>query len=228
MAQLATAALILLTLAGSVIAVRYVTTERPTAYLEAADKAEVETLVDATVEGAAAKLLPLSIERWTFAPGPATLTVPPLDGPQWIVADGGTLVAIVDGDEHELTPGTSLVVPAGQELVLGNPGPGETSALRGVAAAEFALEDYDATAISKQAALDTQGSEVLPAGASHVLFERLSLQPGAVLRIEPATGQDWVGVVSGQLGLTLVGDGLPGNWQSGREREVGATELLPT
>lgn len=227
MGQLATAALILLTVAGSVAAVRYVTTKRPTTYLEAADKAQVDVLVDATVTGPQSGVTPLSIERWTFAPGNTTLSVPPVDGPQWIVAEVGTLTATVDGKQSVLAPDESLVIPAGQKLVLVNSGQQEATALRGVAAAGFTLEEYDRKAIHKAAALATEAHKALPAGPSRVLFERLTLQPDAVLRIDPASGRDWVGVVSGQLGLTLVGVGLPMGWDSGREREIGASELLP-
>jgi hypothetical protein len=45
--------------------------------------------------------------------------------------------------------------------------------------------------------------------------------------LEPASGQDWLAVASGSLGLTLHGDGLPLGWQADREREVAAGELLP-
>lgn len=227
LAQLATAALLLLTLLGSLIAIRYATAPRPTTYLEAAGKTEVETLVDATVEGDAAAAIPLTVERWTISPGSATVTVPPLDGPQWVVAETGTLSVAIDGERSDLGPGASLVVPAGKALVLGNVGTEEASALRGVASDRFVLEDYDRAVIRKSPALQTSAHPALPAGASHLLFERLTLPPGAVLSIEPVSGRDWVGVVRGQLGLTLVGDALPTGWQSGREREIGAGDLLP-
>jgi hypothetical protein len=91
----------------------------------------------------------------------------------------------------------------------------------------FTLEEYDRAVIHKAPALDTQAAKALPSGASHIAFERLTLPPGSLLRIEPASGQDWVGVVSGQLGLTLVGDALPPSWASGQERAIAPGELLP-
>ena len=78
-----------------------------------------------------------------------------------------------------------------------------------------------------QTALDTQAHEALPPGSSHVIFERLTLLAGTTLLLEPATGQDWLDIASGRLGVTLLGKGLPLNWQSGREREIAADELLP-
>jgi mannose-6-phosphate isomerase-like protein (cupin superfamily) len=155
------------------------------------------------------------------------VTVPPLDGPQWVVAESGSLAAVIDGERHDLAPGASLVVPAGQTLVLGNAGQEEATALRGVATTRFVLEDYDSAVIHKSPALQTSAHPALPAGASHLLFERLTLPPGAILSIEPVSGRDWVGVVRGQLGLTLGGDALPTGWQSGREQEIDAGELLP-
>jgi mannose-6-phosphate isomerase-like protein (cupin superfamily) len=227
LAQLATAALLLLTLLGGVIAIRSATAPRPPTYLEAAGRTEVETLVDATIVGDPATAIPLTVERWTIPPGSATVTVPPLDGPQWIVAESGSLTAAIDGARHELAPGASLVITAGRTLVVGNAGQEEASALRGVASDRFVLEDYDRAAIRKSPALHTRAHPALPAGTSHLLFERLTLPPGAILSIEPVSGRDWVGVVHGRLGLTLVGGAMPTGWQSGRTREVGAGELLP-
>ena len=59
--------------------------------------------------------MPLAVERWTFPPGDATLSIPPLDGPQWIVAEGSGLVVAADGAEQALTTGVGFVIPAGQE-----------------------------------------------------------------------------------------------------------------
>jgi hypothetical protein len=89
------------------------------------------------------------------------------------------------------------------------------------------MEEYDRQSITRQIALDTEAHEALPPGESRVIFDRLILEPGTRLQIEPATGQDWVDIISGQLGLTLTGDNLPDNWQSGHEREVASSDLLP-
>ena len=64
-------------------------------------------------------------------------------------------------------------------------------------------------------------------GNSRIVFERLTLLARTTLLLEPASGQDWLDVGSGRLGVTLLGAGLPLNWQSGHEREIAADELLP-
>jgi hypothetical protein len=227
LAQLAAAAILLLALLGGLIAIRYATAPRPVTYLEAAGETQVDTLVDATLEGDSAITTPLTVERWTIPPGSATVTVPPLDGPQWVVAESGTLSAVIDGERRRLAPGGSLLVTAGQALVLGNASQEEATALRGVATVRFVLEEYDRSVIRRNPALSASAHPALPAGVSHLLFERLTLPPGAILSIEPVSGRDWVSVVRGELGLTLGGDALPTGWQSGHEQEIGAGESLP-
>lgn len=227
LSQLATAAVLILTLVGSLLVLRFAAPQPARNLLDAPRRPAVETFLDAALDNPASAWTPLAVERWTFQPGDATLAIPPLDGPQWIVAEGTGLVITSGGAEQALTAGAALVVPAGQEVTVRNADGGETSALRGVAAAGFALEDYDRAVITKQIALDTEAHEALPPGASRVVFERLTLLAGSTLLLEPASGQDWLDVASGMLGLTLTGDGLPRNWQSGREREVAADEPLP-
>ena len=174
--QLAAAAVLALMLVGGVLLVRQATIERPQTELGATGQPTTETLVDTTITNAAATWTPLAVERWRFQPG-ATLTIPALDGPQWIVADTGPLVATVDGTGQSLAPGAGLVVPAGKALTLRNPELGEAAALRGVASSGFALEEYDRSLVTKELALDTEAHEALPPGASHIVFDRLSIPP---------------------------------------------------
>jgi hypothetical protein len=225
--QLAAAAVLLLALVAGVAAARFVATERTAMVIEAPEPPAVDTLVDADVVSKADSWTSLTVERWTFQPGPAALTIAPLDGPQWIVAEAPGLVVTVDGAERNLVPGDGMVIVAGQELALRNTGDATASALRGLASAAFSHEEFDRSAIATEIALDTEAHEALPRGTSRIRFERLTLHAGTTLLIEPSTGQDWVGVAAGRLGLTLVGDGLPGNWQSGREREFAAGDKLP-
>jgi hypothetical protein len=224
---LAVAAAVLLAIVGGLMVLRLVAPARQEAVLTAAQPPALETLVDATVDGAAETWTPLAVERWTFQPGDATLTIPPLDGPQWIVAEGSGLVLTVDGTASQLAAGHGVSVAAGHTLTLHNSSSEQTAALRGAAASGFALEDYPRDAIKKQSALDTAAHEALPPGRSRVVFERLTLGTGTSLLLEPASGQDWLTVSSGTLGLTLLGDGLPRPWQSGHEREIAAGEPLP-
>jgi hypothetical protein len=225
-AQLAAAAMLVLLLVGSVLLVRQLTVERPQTQLGAVGEPTTETLVDATITNAAETWTPLAVERWRFQPG-ATLTIPALDGPQWIVADTGPIVATVNGTGQSLAPGQSLVVPAGQTLEVRNLGLAETAVYRGVAALGFSLEEYDRAAVSDELALDTEAHEALPPGTSHLIFDRFTIPVGTTMRAEAATGQDWFAIVTGQLGLTLIGDALPQGWSSGQERELGPDNPIP-
>lgn len=225
--QLTAAAVLLLLLVGTVVLVRQITFERPETQMAASGEPTVETLTDANLTGAASTWTPLAVERWKFLPGDATLTIPPIDGPQWIVADGGSVVATVDGNGQVLAPGMSLVIPAGQELQVRNSGLTETAIYRGVAATGFSLEDYDRDLITQEVALDTEAHEALPPGNSHIIFDRLTLPPGTTLQADAATGQDWFDIISGELGLTLIGDALPQGWTSGQERELTVDDPIP-
>jgi hypothetical protein len=224
--QLAAAAVLALLLVGSVLLVRQVTFERPQTQLSAAGQPTTDTLLDATLTGAAETWTPLAVEQWRFQPG-ATLTIPPVDGPQWIAADTEPIVATVNGTGQTLAPGQSVVIPAGQELGVRNPGLAGTAVYRGVAALGFSLEEYDRSQVTREVALDTEAHESLPPGTSHVVFDRLSIPAGTTMRAEAATGQDWFANITGQLGLTLIGDALPEGWSSGQERELGPDNPIP-
>jgi mannose-6-phosphate isomerase-like protein (cupin superfamily) len=218
------AALLVLTLVAGLSVLRIV---RPG--MIGPGEALVETLLDTTieVEGAPGAWVPFGVERWTFPSGPAALRVPPIAGPQWVVVDGGNLVAAVDGTEQTLEPGDSLVVEAGRELVVRNAGAGEAAIYRSVATTGFVFEDFDPRVISRRPVLDTLATLALPTGATRVVFKRLTMSPGGALPPQ-ATGEfEWFGVVEGRLGLTLAGDKLPAGWWAGAEQEVGAFEQWP-
>ena len=225
LAQLAMAALVLLTLVAGLLLLRVV---RP-GWVFSPSEPLVETLLDTTVDagGLPGSWIPIAVERWTLPPGPAALTVRPLDGPQWVVVDGGTLVATVDGVEQGLEPDRALVVEAGQELVLRNAGTGEAAVIRCVASAGFVDENYDRGVISQQSVLETAATKAMPAGASRVVFVRLTLPPGSAVTPQTTRELDWFGVMSGRLGLTLTGEALPTGWKGGVEQEVAALERLP-
>jgi hypothetical protein len=224
--QVAAAAVLALLLVGSVLLVRQVTFERAETQLGAVGEPTTETLVDATLTGASETWTPLAVERWRFQPG-GTLTIPAVEGTQWVVADTGPIVATVNGTGQSLAPGQSLVVPTGQTLELRNPGLTETAIFRGVAATGFALEEYDRALVAEEVALDTEAHEALPPGVSHLIFDRFIIPVGTTMRAEAASGQDWFDIASGQLGLTLIGDALPQGWSSGQERELTAADPVP-
>lgn len=225
--HLALAAVLALALIGGALLARTFIHSSSTIVLDAANGPKVDTLVDGTIDGAPSDWTPLTVEHWTFPPGPATLNISALNGPQWLVAESGPVAVTIDGVEETVPANAGIVVPTGSTLGVRNPGPTDLSLYRGVAASGFVLEDYDRGIVTKDTALDTEAHEALPPGKSRIIFERLTLLAGTTLLLEPASGQDWLDVVSGQLGMTLLGDGLPLNWQSGHEREVADGELLP-
>lgn len=224
--QLIAAAAVLLLLASGVVVVRNSATERPPTVFVAPGAPETVTFIDDIVEGAPAGYTPLTLERWSFQPE-GMLTIPALDGPQWVVAETGMVVATVDGEERSLPLGQSLVLPAEQVLTLRNPGLTTVAVLRGVANAGFALEEYDRAAVSKANALSTEAHPSLPPGLSRIVFDRLTVPPGTKVWADAATGQDWFQIDGGVLGLTLAGDALPQGWTSNQERELVAGEVVP-
>ncbi len=184
------------------------------------------TLLDTTLVGAPTGYTPLTLDRWSFQPG-GTLTVSPVDGPQWVVAETGLLVVTVDDAPQSLTPGQSLVIPAGSALAVRNPELAAVTMLRGVANSGFTLEEYDRGDVSKVNVLNTAAHPSLPPGPSRVVFDQLTIPPGTTMQADAATGQDWFQIDRGLLGLTLIGDALPLGWTSGQERELAAGEVIP-
>lgn len=223
---LAATAVLVLMVAGAMLGYRLFMAERPQTVFLSSGEPVFETLVNSAVESVRDQSTPIAIERWRFQPD-ATLTIPAQDGPQWIVAENGTFVVTVDGAAQPLAAGHGVVVPAGQTVELRSTGLEEASALRGVAAASFSLEEFDPAVVTSEVALDTDAHESLPPGTSRIIFSRLTLPPDAAITLEPATGQDWLSVVSGTLAVTLSGDTLPRGWTTGNERDMAAGDPFP-
>ena len=219
------AAVVLLALGGGLLARRLVPGQ-PATQIASPGAPSAATLVDANFQGAPDRWLPLSVERWSFQPG-GTLTIPPVDGPQWLTAETGSIVATIEGASQALGPGQSAVVRSGQTVALRNAGLGEVAVLRGVASLGFALANYDPTRVQKTTAFHTAASMALPPGASRLVFDQLTIPPGMTMLAEAATGQDWFAISQGQLGLTLIGDGLPAGWTSGQERALTVADAIP-
>jgi hypothetical protein len=235
-AQLAAAAVLVLALVGGLLVLRARYSDGRPAVLEASHGIAfgpggslIETLLSARIEtpDSYSGWTPVSLERWLFQPGDAGLIVPPLDGPQWVTADRGTLIAIVDGIAHPIKAGDSIIVPAGRDLRVQNAGAVQATILRGVVAAGFALEEFDRAAITRRVELDTSALEALPPGNTQIDLTRLTIPPGSTLPPEALGGLDWFGVVSGRLGLSLEGTRLPDGWRPGEERVFEAFAPLP-
>ena len=67
----------------------------------------------------------------------------------------------------------------------------------------------------------------LPLGPGWARLERLTMPLRATAPTLLATGADWVGVEAGRVGVTLEGGQLPLGWRAGEEREYGAGQPLP-
>ena len=67
----------------------------------------------------------------------------------------------------------------------------------------------------------------LTTGSGRVTLERLTLPPGAALAPYTKTKFDWIGIAAGRLGVRLQGERLPFRWDSGEERTFGLVESLP-
>jgi len=216
-----------LVLVITAVALRFVPLERPVpeTNLAATGAPTTQTLFDGEVSGDAEAWLPLSIESWQMPPG-SRLTLPRLEGPQWIVADTGAVQATIDGTSRAVLAGGSAIVPAGSVADIRNEGLSTVSLLRGMAATGFSLPTSDG-AVSREVAFETGAHESLPPGESHVILERLTIPPGTTLKLDSATGQNWFDVVSGELGLTLIGDDPPLGWTSEQERQMAPNEPVP-
>jgi hypothetical protein len=64
-------------------------------------------------------------------------------------------------------------------------------------------------------------------GPTQVTLDRLILPPGAALASYAKLKFDWIGIAAGRLGVTLEGERLPFRWDPGEERTYGLFESLP-
>ncbi len=219
------AALVLLAL-GGVLFARRLGIAPPTTEIASPGAPSVETMLDTAVDGAPGSWLPLTVERWSFQQG-GSLSIPAVDGPQWLTAKTGSIVATINGIGQTLPAGRSVVVPPGKTVAIRNAGRDQAAVLRGMASLGFALATYDPKLVQKATAFHTEASMALPPGASRLVFDQLTIPPGMTMLAEAATGQDWFAISQGQLGLTLIGDGLPAGWTSGQGRALTPADAIP-
>jgi hypothetical protein len=233
-AQLATAALLLLTMVSSLVAFgplrpgsRGSLLALPTILNAPArdDDAMTNTLFDESVADLPDGPVAIYLERWLFKPGPGTLTVPPHPGIQWVVADTGAFVATVDGVEHELARGDGIVVPANQELILRSREATNATVLRGAIESSMYVMRFDPHFISYRWPINT--TESLPVGAVRIILEETTLPPGSSLPPFVLGEDQWIGLGGGTVGMTLEGDRLPLRWSAGEERSFQFPNGLP-
>jgi hypothetical protein len=72
-----------------------------------------------------------------------------------------------------------------------------------------------------------QAASTLPSDGGRLTLERIMLPPGTAM--EPYAKQEfqWLGVAQGRVGVTLVGERLPFRWDSGEERSFGLYKSPP-
>ena len=236
-AQLATAALLLLTLVGSFLAFGPGGSwqrDLP-AFLPAISGPPVtpqtvvtETLLDATTYAIPDGQGIVVLKRLTLQPSPEPLVVAPLTGPVFVLVESGELTATVAGTERLLAAG-EIFSPAEpeQEVVL------RATGVEDAVAFLVYLHSGSEPRVPFNFAVHT--SEVLVFGPTHglrgcpchLILERLTLPPGSGLPPWEAYRYDWVKVGSGQIGLTLEGERLPARWKSGQERTFRQASALP-
>jgi hypothetical protein len=185
-----------------------------------------DVLVDAVVPAMPGGRTVVILDRWRFPDGPNTLTLPDHTGPRIVLATVGTLVATVNGTEHALRPGESVVVPTGQGTVR-NPEPTAAEALI-LSFTQWTGEWPHDRGITWTASIE-YATETLPAGSAQVVLQRLTLPPFVTGVPFQAGPFEWLGVEEGEVILLLEGEGDPPGWVSGQERGVGPTwqRLLP-
>ena len=244
LAQLATAALLIVTLVGSFLAFG---PTRPGRQEEAPmlvpaisgtpatpEAVRTETLLDTTVAALPAGRNMVAVDRWRLQPSPAWVTLPEHEGTVLIGVESGAIAVAVNGSEHQLEPGDALDV-ANHEFSFGASGTGPavgyvvyvTPRFPGYGANRSWLSGDPLVHASDD--IISSSADDLPGGPGRLILERLTVPQGGSLPQQEASPLVWTEVGSGVLGLTLEGDRLPYGLQSGVERKYFqfGREVLP-
>jgi quercetin dioxygenase-like cupin family protein len=236
LAPLATAALLALTLVGGFLASGAGRFGRQamaplllpaisgTAAPSLASEPTAETLLDTTFADLPDGASSVFVEPWTFKPGANALVMLPFAGPRAVIASDGTFAIELDGEEHSLRPGESLVVPGGKELIARNTSQSGATLLHVGVMATYPQAEFDTAFITYRYIITTTGK--MPAGAARFVVERFTMAPGSSLPSFTLAANQWVGIGEGTVGVTLEGDRLPLHWESGEEREF-APDYFP-
>jgi len=237
-ARLATAALVLLVLAGSVLTFGPGLPGRQddTPVLlpamsgtPAAETVVTETLLDAPVDGLPTGFGTIALLRWTLDPGSRELVFVPLEGPRFFVVESGALTAIEAGTERQLSAG-DVYIPAApdQDVAFRVSGPDEATLLRGLVAESLIPAADGADPVGHRYEFLLESSHfALPGGSGRLVVERLTLPPESALPPQEAGPFVWMEVAEGTLGLTLEGEDLPPGWTTGEEQAARFSIGLP-
>jgi hypothetical protein len=242
-AQLATAAVILLTLAGSLFALGPLRPDRQAkqpAVLPAilAPAVDAETILDITMDIPFAGRAFIGVEAWTLRPSPTAVSMPPLGGPSIIAVEHGTLAATVKGVEQQLAQGEHLVLSGSERARFSAEGsqdakafavyiaPSATRVERTLAPDDNESWAYDPVIFASDRNIWTT-TDVLTRGSSRIVLERFTLPPGSALPPQQASPLVWTEVSDGVLGMTLQGERLPFRWKPGQEQTYRDGQNLP-
>lgn len=238
LAQFATAALLLLTVAASLVAFgagRFARQRDAPVFLPAIGGTSAtpsaiagETLFDAVVDGLPSGAGTAQLLRWTLRPSPQALVIPPAEGVRFFVVESGEVAATEAGVEHRLAAGDVYIAAnPEQEVVFQLSGPEDATLLRGLVAKTLTTASFDPAA-HEFVFLIEAFTDALPGGSGRVVLERLTLAPGAALPPGEIGSYDWTALSGGTLGVTLEGDDLPFPWKAGEERTVRSASLFPS
>jgi hypothetical protein len=235
--QLATAALLLLTLVGSLLAFgsgRLGQRDTP-AFLPAigGTPAAPETVTTKTLLDASTGSLPsgpgiVVFKRLTLQPSPKSLVVLPLTGPVFIMVETGELTATAAGTEHRLAAGDSFSpIESEQEVALR-----ATGAEEAVAFLVYFQSGPDHPfprdpIVHKLEVLIDGSTDGLVGCPCRVLLEQLTLPAGRALPPQEASRWTWLTRDKGVLGVILEGEHLPFRFKTGEERTFELGQYLP-
>ena len=231
-AQLATAALLILTLVCGYVAFGPLRPDNDAgqpAMVPALDAtpaaspgpaATVDVLIEATAENLPVGGGEVTVQPFTLEPLPEEMGFHLTGGLILLGVTDGPLVVRVGNTEHRLEAGEQVIAPPGQRLALRAPGP-KPAAGAAVLLGKFEMDlaDYDPTAFKwHEPVYTTVGAS--PADPARVVLERLTLPPGTSLPAYEPRGLEWLGLEAGTLGLTLEGADLPFTFQDGEEETL--------
>jgi mannose-6-phosphate isomerase-like protein (cupin superfamily) len=188
-----------------------------------------ETLVDVPVDDLPTGIGTAGVERWTLEPGPQPLLFPAQTGPRFFVVEVGEVTATEAGVEHRLAAGdVYFAADPEEEVAIHVSGTETVSLLWGYVPNAQRGATRDPEAHDYNWLID--GSFLaLPGGSGRLVLEQLTLPPGSALPALEARSLDWFEVGEGTLGVTLEGDDVPVGWPAGEERmfRVGTTTAVP-
>jgi hypothetical protein len=243
MSHLATAALVLLVLAGSMFALgsqRSLNTgwapmlpalsSTPTADSEVVTETLISTSFDSLPNG------PATIAAYfvDLQPG-VSASMGNQVGTMAYYVDRGTVRVVHDDLEQVLHAGERWSAPVRDFSSFENVGDEDATIVEvdvldtiASSSADAYTEGVFSDPIGGSSSFVIEAATDLPGGPGEVTLQRLTVPPGGTLAPYIQTELDWIGIAEGRVGVTLVGEQrLPFRWDSGEERTYGVSPSLP-